>query len=495
MSQLARKDQAIKGSSCACGKSQTQFSIAGVPHLYLIVSSKDGPKKRKWQLRHKQRVGGKQITKTATLGYYPALTLADAAKQRGIIMGKIIERRADVAMGIEPDDSASNAPSAPLPTFGELASEAWRHPHPKTGHTRSQTTIDNHQANLNAHVFDRTSLKTKQPLRDTPCDLVVFDDIAAAAELKSGQGKKTTARMIIEACSVVFAYGQQKYKIESNPAQNQARFESKKKPKKPPIEPDQLKTIWQATFDKRFRLAPGTRLLIRIALLLGVRRKLIAGAERSELRDLENDLARWVMPVGEEVDTDEGKRSQSRTKNTEYQIIPLTRQVADLFIEARELSKDAKYVFPGRKPGTHIDLRSVSKAMRNIVNKVRHELANGANEFADIEKCTLHTMRHTITTTLENAGTPSKIVDLVLHHLDKSTRATIYSSAQHQDELRHAYTLWQTTLMRMVEGEPPGDDLTWQKIIAHKIADDDLLQLIANNPALLAKVKAIESAS
>jgi integrase len=104
-----------------------------------------------------------------------------------------------------------------------------------------------------------------------------------------------------------------------------------------------LATYWAETESKANKLTPAMRLILQLAVLTAQRRTEVAGARKSELRDLDTDNPVWIIPGDE---TYRGIFIDGRTKNGREQTVYLSKQAAELFRQAVAISKDKECVFP-----------------------------------------------------------------------------------------------------------------------------------------------------
>ncbi len=126
------------------------------------------------------------------------------------------------------------------------------------------------------------------------------------------------------------------------------------------------------------------------------------------------------------------------TKNRKDQVVPLSRQSAERFIRAIELSKKHEFVFPAdrRHVGEdmtrlpHIHGQSVTRAVTRLCDAV------------DLEDVTIHDLRRSISTWLGERGTRPDVIDLILNHQPRDVTRRHYNLATMLPLVRTALQDW-----------------------------------------------------
>jgi integrase len=169
-------------------------------------------------------------------------------------------------------------------------------------------------------------------------------------------------------------------------------------------------------------------LIVKLALLTGLRRSEIAAAEKKEL-DLDSSNPMLVIPTG-------------RAKNRNTHRVPLPPQAASLFREALGASGDSAYVFPGGQD-CHISPRSVSKAMERTRERI------------DLGEITIHDLRRTVGTFMTQLGVPRDVRERILNHGGKrkgNITDSVYNRYEYDAEKRAALELWADALDGILSG-------------------------------------------
>jgi integrase len=228
-----------------------------------------------------------------------------------------------------------------------------------------------------------------------------------------------TARAIIRS---IFAFGIDRGLVDSNPAAG-LRNRHAYHPREVIAGADHIRTLWDAIEGGRAPMTPAIGLIVRLALLTGLRRAELAATRRADL-DLESARPLLTIPSG-------------RAKNRNLHRVPLSPQAAHLFREALGRAGDSAYVFPGAIPGTHVLPRSVSKAM---------ERTRAALGIADV---TIHDLRRTVGTRMSELGVPRDVRERILNHGGKRAGDLtdgVYNRYEFDAEKQAALELWADAL-------------------------------------------------
>ena len=135
-------------------------------------------------------------------------------------------------------------------------------------------------------------------------------------------------------------------------------------------------------------------MILKFLLVTGQRRGETVAAEWKEM-DLRKQV--WTIP-GE------------KTKKGNPHKVPLSPLAVEILSEAKEISKDTPWVFPGLSGNGPLNPRSVSQAI--IKNRA---------EFG-IDHFTVHDLRRTAATLMTGLGIPRLTVSKVLNHSEGGIR-------------------------------------------------------------------------
>jgi integrase len=223
---------------------------------------------------------------------------------------------------------------------------------------------------------------------------------------------------------------------------------------KPPAEPrvrdrvlstTEIRTLWTSL--PSAAMDEGTRRLIRLCLITGQRVGEIAGMRTDEI-DLEGGV--WTLPP-------------ERTKNSRRHVLPLPTMAIDVIKlqldDVREREKRLqKPEVPWVFPSPTLDGYFTSAAMARAVARQRSNPDTQANTLIlGIEPWTLHDLRRTMATHLEEAGVSPFVIGHLLNHVSvtrASVTSRVYARYDYSSEKKQALDLWAARLAGIIEGNP-----------------------------------------
>ena len=349
------------------------------------------------------------------IGDVDSLTLAQAAQ-------KSLEHRADVGRGANPQ----HARHAGL-TFKSLAEKCLEE-HPSL----AATTRRNYAYCLKADVYPE--------IGHLPASGVTPDNIAAICRAIKAKKKIVHAQRVKTTIGGVYAWGIRESLVATNPARSVPNQQSVRSVRTRLPTDDEIKRVWQA-LDAAPRMSRAVGLIIKLAIVTGLRRKEVAGARVDELYGDTWTIRGDVAKAGRIVD-------EGRMKSGREQIVYLSRQARNLFDEAQKECANAVHVFAADPLGnaksqvksSHINADSVSRAMRR--------LCDGA-KIVDLH---LHDMRSAIVSRLDEAEVQETIQSAVLHHTPQDVTSIHYRRSKREQRLRDAWQFWADYVDRIVEG-------------------------------------------
>ncbi len=393
-------------SAVAATGAAREFRIDGVRGLVLLALPSGTAT---WYLHYDVAVGRKRKRRKLRIGRLDDISLADA-------IALADRQRPQIRTGADPVGQRQNERHEP--TFADLVEERFV----KGSPLRPSTERDYR------HVLAHDVLPALGPL---PARAVTRDQVVKVIDKITGRGatrRADTARAIIRS---IFAFGIDRGLVESNPATG-LRNRHAYRPREIIADAEHIRTLWTGIEDGRAPMAPTIGLIVRLALLTGLRRAELAATQRADL-DLESARPLLVIPSG-------------RAKNRNLHRVPLSPQAAQLFREALGRAGDSPFAFPGVIPGTHVLPRSVSKAME----RARDELA--------IPEVTIHDLRRTVGTYMSQLGVPRDVRERILNHGGKragNLTDGVYNRYEFDAEKRAALELWADALDALLGRRPP----------------------------------------
>lgn len=366
--------------------------------LYLEVTAKGS---RYWRMKY--RFGGKE--KRLAFGVFPTVTLAEAREMRN-------QAKKVLAAGGDP---------------GEIKKEEKAIQKLSTGNTFEAIAREWHKSKA-----DRWSLRYRDEIIDTfEKDIFPYIGKRPIAEIKPLELLETLRRMekrgalekmrkVRQRCGEVYRYAIITGRAEYNPAPDLATaLTPPKKQHFPFLTAEELPYFLKDLAGYTGSVI--TKTATKIILLTAVRTQELRFARWQDI-DLEKGI--WEIPA--EV-----------MKMKRPHVVPLSKQVIELFNSLKPLSGHYELVFIGRndhrKP---ISKESVNQVIELLGYKGR---------------LTGHGFRHTMSTILHEKGYNSAWIETQLAHVDKNSIRGTYNHAQYLDGRREMMQ-WYADYMDELEG-------------------------------------------
>lgn len=366
--------------------------------LYLEVTAKGS---RYWRMKY--RFGGKE--KRLAFGVFPTVTLAEAREMRN-------QAKKVLAAGGDP---------------GEIKKEEKAIQKLNTGNTFEAIAREWHKSKA-----DRWSLRYRDEIIDTfEKDIFPYIGKRPIAEIKplelletlrkmEKRGALEKMRKVRQRCGEVYRYAIITGRAEYNPAPDLATaLTPPKKQHFPFLSAEELPYFLKDLAGYTGSVI--TKTATKIILLTAVRTQELRFARWQDI-DLEKGI--WEIPA--EV-----------MKMKRPHIVPLSKQVIELFNSLKPLSGHYELVFIGRndhrKP---ISKESVNQVIELLGYKGR---------------LTGHGFRHTMSTILHEKGFNSAWIETQLAHIDKNAIRGTYNHAQYMDGRREMMQ-WYADYMDELEG-------------------------------------------
>ena len=176
---------------------------------------------------------------------------------------------------------------------------------------------------------------------------------------------------------------------------------------------------------------PTIRLGMRLYLLTMVRKSELLDATWDEV-DFENAV--WTIP-------------KERMKRSKAHNVYFSRQVLDIFIALKTCAGNSKYVLPSRYDAD----APMSRATFNRVTYMVVEQAR--KERLPLEPFTVHDLRRTASTLLNELGFNSDWIEKCLAHEDGRSSRGVYNKAEYEVQRRHMMQEWSNIVDAWVGGQ------------------------------------------
>lgn len=176
---------------------------------------------------------------------------------------------------------------------------------------------------------------------------------------------------------------------------------------------------------------PTSRLALRLILLTLVRKSELIQATWDEV-DFESGV--WTIP-------------KVRMKGRKAHNIYLSQQALDIMVTLHTCAGSSKYVLPSR----YDVQRSMSQA---TLNRVTHLIVERAKATGSVlEPFTVHDLRRTGSTLLNEAGLNAEWIEKCLAHEEGRTSRSVYNKAEYAEQRRHMLQEWANMIDAWVVGE------------------------------------------
>ncbi len=389
-------------------KSQASlYKVADRDGLYVVVTPRGTI-----SFRMDYRLNGRR--ETLTIGRYGTKDGISLLMARE----RCMEARKAIAQGISPAQEKQREKSrqAEAQTFGEYT-KRWLAEHRMADSTKA----------MRKTVIDRDILPVFQNRRMAE---IGPEDLRALCAKIKGRGAPATAVIAREIVKLVFAYAAMHGEKAPNPADEVgpssiATFV----PKDRALSPSEIRLMHRLL--ETTATLPTIRLALRLVLLTLVRKSELIEATWDEI-DFENAV--WSIP-------------KSRMKTGKPHNVYLSQQALDIFIALHTCAAGSKFVLPSRYDAD----RCMSKATLNRVTQVIAEKAKESN--LPLEPFTVHDLRRTGSTILNELGFNGDWIEKCLAHEDGRSSRGVYNKAEYAEQRRHMLQEWADMIDAWVAGE------------------------------------------
>lgn len=339
-------------------------------------------------------------------GAYPDLSLAAARQKRD-------EARNLIAQGIDPQDHQQAQITKVLETtentFQKVAGRWFELKKTKV----TPDYADDIWRSLERDVFPT--------LGNVPISNIKAKTVIATLEPVKQRGTLETLKRLIQRTNEIMVYAVNTGLIDANPTSGISHaFEKPQKKHMPTLKPDQLPELLQALASASITLQ--TRCLIEWSLHTMVRPNEAAGTRWDEI-NLEQNL--WTIPA---------HRMKKRREHT----IPLTPQTIALLEIMRPISGNRDFVFPSHKdPRLPTNNQTANAALKRM-------------GFGGL--LVAHGLRSIASTTLNEQGFDSDVIEAALAHVDKNEVRRAYNRTDYLERRRPLMIWWSEHIEQAAQG-------------------------------------------
>lgn len=236
-------------------------------------------------------------------------------------------------------------------------------------------------------------------------------DVQAIVFRKRDNGSPASAAAIRNLIKRIFDYAIVCGVALTNPTlATPMRFITRARPRTRALSPEEIKayirTLYRSNIRRQFKLA------FHIILLTLVRKSELLFAK---WRDVHFDSGEWQVP-------------QENSKTGREHIVYMSRQVIEMFGELKALAGDSELVLPSR-----------SSLAKPFAKNALNQAIQGVN--FPIQPFTIHDLRRTGSTRLNEMGFQSDVIEKALNHNMGGVRG-IYNRAQYAEQRKQMLQYW-----------------------------------------------------
>jgi integrase len=387
-------------------ETRTDFTDPDVKGLALRVTPKGS---KSWAYSYRRQSDGRK--RRITLGEFPAVSLHQArAKASG--------HRAAIAEGADP--ASEKTAHKMVETVDQLLE-------------RYLTDYAPAESRWTAEVRRIFKKDVRPAIGGHKITAVTKADVLAILNAVKDRGAGVTSNRTLAAVRKAFNWAVSEGYLKASPVQGIGQ-RVKEQSRSRSLSEAEIRAF--CTGLDKARMAEGTRLVLRLALVTGQRIGEVCGALKSEI---DIDKAEWLIPA-------------RRVKNRRDHSVPLSPMAVELFRQAAKLSGESPFLFPSRprsrlvKRQQHLASHGVGHAMHGALEDLG--LANNP--------ATPHDLRRTVASQLAAMGIGENVVARVLNHaseIGKTITGAVYIRHSFAAEKRHALQAWAAELERICVGQ------------------------------------------
>jgi integrase len=360
--------------------------------------------------RYDYRLHGRR--ETLTIGKYgpSGLSLARARE-------KCLEARRLVGEGQSPaqEKQRDKRRLKEAKSFGEFG-ERWFKDAPMADSTRAMRRV----------IFERDLLPV---FRNRLLTEITPDDLRSLCGKVKDRGAPATAIHVRDILKQIYGFGILHGEKVKNPADEVgpasiATFVSKDRA----LSPTEIKIVLQQL--EHVPTLPTIRLGLRLILLTMVRKSELQDATWDEV-DFENAV--WTIP-------------KERMKRSKAHNVYLSQQAIDILIALKTCAGNSRYLLPSRYDAD-------APMSRATFNRVTYSVLERAKkEKQPLDPFTVHDLRRTGSTLLNELGFNRDWIEKALAHEDSRSSRGVYNKAQYEPQRRHMLQEWADMIDAWVQG-------------------------------------------
>lgn len=360
--------------------------------------------------RYDYRLNGRR--ETLTIGRYGSAGISLAMARE-----KLLDAKRMVAQGSSPSLEKQRAKRrlTAAKTFGEMV-KSWLVDARMADSTRA----------MRKSIIDRDILPVFENRLLTE---ITPDDLRALCTKVKARGAPATAVHIRDIVKQVYAFATLHGEKVDNPANDvKAASIATFVPKDRALTPTEIRLAFHQL--ESIAAYPTIRLALRLVLLSLVRKSELIEATWDEV-DFEN--ATWTI-------------SKQRMKGRNPHVVYLSRQCLDIFVALHTCAAGSRFVLPSRY--------EIHRCMSHAtLNRITQLIASRAKEAGlPLEPFTVHDLRRTGSTLLNEVGFNGDWIEKCLAHEDGRSSRSVYNKAEYAEQRRHMLQEWADMVDAWIDG-------------------------------------------
>ncbi len=360
--------------------------------------------------RYDYRLNGRR--ETLTIGRYgPAgMSLAMAREM-------LLDAKRAVAQGVSPalEKQRAKRRLTAVKTFGEML-ERWLADVRMADSTRA----------MRRSIIDRDILPV---FRNRRLMEIAPDDLRALCTKVKSRGAPATAVHIRDIVKQVYAFAVLHGEKVANPADDvKAASIATFVPKDRALSPVEIRLAFHQL--DSIATYPTIRLALRLVLLTLVRKSELIEATWNEV-----DFEKATLTI-----------PKQRMKGRNPHVVYLSRQALDIFVALHTCAAGSKFVLPSRYDPN----RCMSHATLNRVTQLI--AARGKAAGLPLEPFTVHDLRRTGSTLLNEVGFNRDWIEKCLAHEEGRSSRSVYNKAEYAEQRRHMLQEWADMVDAWIDG-------------------------------------------
>ena len=352
---------------------------------------------KSWHYRYS--LNGKQ--ERLVIGRYPDLSLKAARQIRD-------ESASLVAKGISPKQNKNKVTSVLFSDYGErYLNEVIK---------KERKNPYNMILCLNNDIYPM--------IGNIALDQINVDDVRRVVWRKKDQGYDAAANQVRGLLKRMFDYAMTLGLVPFNPVLSiPTRHIYKAVPRERYLKTDEIRKFYTTLLNSR--IYRPRKLGLLLSLLTLVRKSELLRAKWEHI-DFEQRL--WLIPE---------TKADSATGHSREMVVYMSDQVIEIFKELKTIAGDEPYVFVGRKSGTHISHNAFNTAQKSALS------------LTNIPDFTVHDLRRTASTHLNEQGFNSDAIETCLNHTMRGVRG-VYNKAKYEKERTEMMRKWSDYIFSVI---------------------------------------------